>query len=384
MWFRTLLASWKSRRAKGLRSERGLPRRGTRLAPEQFEDRFLPANYSAATVSALIADINAANEAGGANTITLTAPSSSPYELTGTLPSPTANDNLTIVGNSDNTIEPGRDDNYQLADIYAGASLTMENLQVAGFHAREQGGNEGGAFHNLGALTLSAVTVSGNQVGSATLAYSSSLGGAIWSNGSLTLENGTLFSRNYAYGGEGSFYSGTYGAAPPGDAYGGAVYIAGGTANISDTTFEGNLAVGGVNTSDGAGGPAFGGALYIAGGQIVITTTTINGNQADLVTGLSYGSGLYVAGGTVTLASSTVNSNAHAVYGSGLCVAGGTVTLSNDTIESNSATYGGGIYIAPEATADIDPVTVANTINNADSSGTNGSTANIDGPYILT
>ena len=88
-----------------------------RLALEHLEDRSLPSSYSAATVSALIADINAANTAGGVNTITLTAPTTSPYVLTPSTTPPTgtnrsenglpiiaANDNLTIVGNGD-TIE---------------------------------------------------------------------------------------------------------------------------------------------------------------------------------------------------------------------------------------------------------------------------------------
>jgi hypothetical protein len=43
---------------------------------------------------------------------------------------------------------------------------------------------------------------------------------------------------------------------------------------------------------------------------------------------------------------------------------------------------GGGIYIASSTTVYLDAFTVANTINNADSSGTNGTTANIDGTYI--
>ncbi len=84
---------------------------------EQLEDRTLPSSYSAASVSALIADISAANTAGGANTITLTAATTSPYALTAVnntdrfskgpgngLPVIAANDNLTIVGNGD-TIE---------------------------------------------------------------------------------------------------------------------------------------------------------------------------------------------------------------------------------------------------------------------------------------
>ena len=89
------------------------PRRRFRPGVDLMEDRLVPTNYSAATVSALIADINAANTAGGANTITLTAPTTSPYGLTAVnnttngangLPVIAANDNLTIVGNGD-TIE---------------------------------------------------------------------------------------------------------------------------------------------------------------------------------------------------------------------------------------------------------------------------------------
>ena len=53
-------------------------RRGTRLALEQLDDRALLTNYSAATVSALIADINAANTAGGTSTIILTAATAAP------------------------------------------------------------------------------------------------------------------------------------------------------------------------------------------------------------------------------------------------------------------------------------------------------------------
>ncbi len=65
------------------RSPRPQPaHRGTRLVLEHLEDRTLPSSYTAASVSDLIADISAANTAGGANTITLTAPTTSPYALT--------------------------------------------------------------------------------------------------------------------------------------------------------------------------------------------------------------------------------------------------------------------------------------------------------------
>ncbi len=45
--------------------------------------------------------------------------------------------------------------------------------------------------------------------------------------------------------------------------------------------------------------------------------------------------------------------------------------------------WGGGIYIASGATVYLDSFTVANTTGNTDFSGLNGSTANIDGTYIL-
>jgi hypothetical protein len=80
-----------------------------------LEERSLLSNYSAVTVSDLIADINAANAAGGTNTITLTAPTTSPYVVTAVNNStdgPTGlpviaggnarqADALTIVGNGD-------------------------------------------------------------------------------------------------------------------------------------------------------------------------------------------------------------------------------------------------------------------------------------------
>jgi hypothetical protein len=344
-----------------------------------MEDRLMPTNYSTANVSALIADINAANTAGGANTISLTAPTTSPYLFSavnnGTdggnlLPVIAANDNLTIVGNGDTMERTGKQKSARFFDVTAGASLTLQNLTLEGCSLLSGGLYEGGAIFNQGALTLSGVTVQSNEV-KPLFNLGSAMGGGIWSSGSLTLENGTLVQDNWVWGssGEESFA-----------AFGGAVYIAGGTASISDTTFTGNTATPGV----GAGGPdasGFGGALYVAAGQVVMTTSTVNNNiiyspDAGYET---YGGGVYVAGGAVTLSNDTVQSNS-AIFGGGLDVAGGTVTLSNDTVESNSASSaGGGIYIASLATVYIDPFTLAHVINN-----TAAIDPNIDGTYIET
>jgi hypothetical protein len=374
--------SWPFSRSHALRGQRRSlvsRRRKAGLFLEHLEVRTLLSSYTALTVSALIAGINAANTAGGANTITLTAPTTSPYLFTASnngtnggnfLPVIAANDTLTIVGNGDTMQPTGKQMSARFFNVTAGASLTLQNLTLKGGSLLSGGLYEGGAIFNQGALTLSGVTVQSNEV-KPLFNLRSAMGGGIWSNGSLTLENGTLVQDNTAFGssGENSF-----------DAFGGAVYIAGGSASISDTTFTGNTAEGGV----GAGGPdasGFAGALYVAAGQVVMNTSTVNNNfiYSPGAGYATYGGGMYVAGGAVTLSNDAVQSNS-AIFGGGLYVTGGTMTLSNDTVESNSASSaGGGIYVASLATVYIDPFTLAHVINN-----TAAVDPNIDGTYIET
>jgi hypothetical protein len=99
----------------------------------------LLSSYTAATVSDLIADIKAANAAGGSNTITLAK--KAVFTLTQVnntsdgdngLPVIASGDNLTIVGNND-TIErsyASGTPEFRLFDVASGASLTLENLTV--------------------------------------------------------------------------------------------------------------------------------------------------------------------------------------------------------------------------------------------------------------
>jgi hypothetical protein len=334
----------------------------------------LPSTFYAATASDLIADIKAANLQGGANTIVLTAPTTSRYYFMATdnttdganvLPVIAPGDALTIQSqngslqtidaypsiNTGGPIKPGR-----FFDVAQGASLTLENLRVQ--NGTEQLSGKGGAILNQGTLVLSNVLVSGNN---AVVPIGDAAGGAIWSNGSLTVENSTFRSNsakvNY-------YYDADY------DAYGGAICIMGGTANITGCTFGGP---GGANSALGAylGGSAYGGAVYVGGGTVTMSGDTLgstsyfnpsspfNGAAATLVSGSSYG------------------------YGGGLCVAGGTVTLRNDTIKGNEAGgygtmisgngcfcstpnigYGGGIFIAPGVHIYLDSFTQANTQHN--------------------
>ncbi len=411
MAFRSLLARWKSGQSGRGRSQPWPAPRGRRLALEQFDDRVLLSNYAAASVTALIADINASNAAGGSNTITLTAATTSPYVLTAAnnttdgatgLPVIAAKDNLTILGSGDTSETPNTARSsaahFRLFDVAAGASLTLGNMTLQGgfaegYHPLAGGADvpaEGGAIYNQGALTLSGVTVQRNiaqGVGGSFSVAGPGCGGGIWSNGSLTLENGTLLYANQAVGMPAETISSWEGGgSPPGNAYGGAVYLAGGTANITSTTFTSNHAYGGLSAG-GDSGDAFGGALYVAAGQVALTTTTVNSNGANTLgstgsTPVYEGGGICVAGGTVALAKDTVQFNG-ANDGSGIYVAGGTATLTNDTVESNVsaaiAGYGGGLFIASGASVSIDAFTLAHVINN-----TAANDPNIDGSYIKT
>jgi hypothetical protein len=418
--FRTSWFPWRSfcrrnGRPRHLSSSRAGRRRSS-LILERLEDRTALSNFNAVTVSDLIADINAANKAGGTNTITLTAPTSNPYMLiavdncsdgpTG-LPVITGGnkpDTLTIVGNGD-TIErstaSGTPD-FRLFDVASGASLTLQNLTLQNGEAFGSGAaSEGGAIINRGTLGLDSVTVQNNKAtgsngqnakgkGGDGTPGADGAGGGVWSSGTLTADNGTLIQNNMALGGNGgnadpsgSHVSGGNG----GNASGGGVDITGGTANLAGATLSGNSAFG------GNGGAGFLHNLgYVAGGT----------------GGVGTGGGLAVAAGSVSLSSDTVNNNETAggigglggydgnAYGGGLYIGGGTVTLCNDMVEFNTAMgaiaspssrFGGGIYIAAAATVYIDTSTVDSkdpTVvnNNTDRTGTNGITANIDGTYI--
>jgi hypothetical protein len=312
-----------------------------RLRLEQLEDRRLMANFTAATVADLIADINAANAAGGTNTITLTAPTTSRYVLTAVnnstdgwnaLPVISNKDILTISGNGD-TIDASHAG--RLFDVASGASLSLKNVTLQNGLVFGSGAQaEGGAIHNQGTLVLSAVIVQGNVAqgsdGTRTLQGNNVIGtpgnaaagGGIWSYGSLTLENGTVVQNNQAIGGTGGNGPGGVG----GDASGGGLYVAGGTAYLSGASINNNIAQGGVgghftffNGTDlgtvyNANGSAYGGGLYVAGGKVNLSGDTVNGNQVGFPAvsnglGRGFGGGMYLAAGTVTLCNDTVQNN---------------------------------------------------------------------------
>jgi hypothetical protein len=407
-----------------------------RLCPrlERFEDRTLLSSYSAASVSDLIKDMNAANRAGGTNTITLTAPTTSPYVLTAvdnTTDGPTGlpvisggkkPDALTILGNND-TIERSTASGtptFRLFDVAAGGSLTLNDLTLQNGLAFGLAAN-GGAVYNQGALMLSGVTVQNNMAQGANGANGTkhnpsgqpgapAFGGGIFSAGTaLTLENGTVIQNNEALGGNGGNAPGGPGG-DGGNAQGGGVFVSAGTVTFTSTTLGSNLAQsgsGGTGRSGGSAGYGYGGGLAISAGTVNLTSVMVNSNHVDIGKGIptnAVGGGIYIGSGTVTLSNDTVQSNTATPAsgggsGGGIKISGGTVLLSNDTVQSNTAGLGGGGIEIENATVTLCNDTVQSntasigggiasggvvyidsfTVNNT----TNNSRDNIEGSYIL-
>jgi hypothetical protein len=378
MWINCLFRYWRNphsaARVAGARP-------GTvRLRVEALEDRALPSSYTAASVSDLIADINAANQAGGANTITLvagttfalTAANATTADGSTGLPQIAANNDLTILGNGATiarSTAPGTPA-FRLFDVAGTASLQLSNVTLQGGLALGPGGasSEGGAIYNQGTVDLKSVAVQGNIAQGSPGAFAgqtgqTAAGGGIYSAGALTLEGNSIVRNNQALGGNGvdggTFYGrggGGIGQAGGngGDGLGGGIYVGAGTAVLNGVSLTGNTAQGGVGGQGGAGDrPGAGG----------------NG-------GNGFGGGLDAAGGTVTLLNTSVTSNAAKGGADGQ---GGISMIRHYTGSNGNPGLGegGGLYLDAAAVAFLDLFTQSNfKKNHASTSG-----ANIDGSY---
>jgi hypothetical protein len=332
-WFQSLRR--RNRRPQHLSSSRA-GRRRSLLILERLEDRTALSNFNAATVADLIAEINAANAGGGTNTITLTAPTTSPYVLSavdnstnGATGLPVISgggkkvaDNLTIIGNGD-TIERSTASGtpaFRLFEVANGASLTTENLTLQnglspGTTPASADG-AGGAFLNLGTLTVNGCTMSNNSA--AGVNGTSPYGGGIGNFGTLTVTGCTL-SGNFA-----------------GDGGGGIFIVPGSTATVQSTTLSGNSA------SEGGG--------IDNQGTMTVSGCTLTGNSA------SDGGGI-ANSGVLTVSGCTLSSNS-AVDGGGIgnfavgnfC----TLTIQSSTLSGNVASSeGGGIYNGADNTLKV-------------------------------
>ncbi|HEY7310781.1 MAG TPA: choice-of-anchor Q domain-containing protein [Gemmataceae bacterium] len=390
MWLNTLWQRWfgRTRPFPLTRQQRRHLRRraATRLRLEALEDRTLLSSYTAGSASDLIADIKAANSAGGANTITLTANITlnavdNNTNGANSLPVIAINDNLTIAGQG---FTISRDTAsgmpaFRLFDVAGGASLTLQNVTLQGGLAKGVGtAADGGAVFDSGSLVLQNVSVQDNSaVGSAAAARTANQpngragqnaagGGLYVTDGTVTLESGTNLSGNEVVGGaggtgaadavSGAFRGGVGGVG--GIAQGGGLYANNSTVTLDGVTVASDRALGGtggrggagsfVGGAGGAGGDALGGGLYVAGGTVSLNNSTLSNDSAQ---GGSGGKG--GKGGGVSGTNGSGHSNPHIgnggvggaggnASGGGLYVEGGTVSLSGDTLTGDTAQGGNG------------------------------------------
>ncbi|HYV34585.1 MAG TPA: Calx-beta domain-containing protein [Gemmataceae bacterium] len=246
------------------------PRQRSSFRPqlEALEERWLPSGLpypTAASVSQLIADINYADNTGGAFTIELQP--STKFDLTTDLTVGGAKPvDLTIMGNGD-TIDSSNQ-YFRLFNVASTASLTLDHAMLGGGYLWWKDG--GGIYNAGGTVTLSYSTLSG--------ATHAGAGGGIYNaGGAVTLNNSALSGCTADAG------------------VGGGIYNDRGSVTINNSSLAGNLST----FSDGIGG-AQGGAIYNSGGTVTVNHSTISGNSCSYDPPVSGGGGIF-NGGTVTV-----------------------------------------------------------------------------------
>jgi len=216
-------------------------------------------NWNVKNVSELIAAINAANSAGGVNTITpapgrtftLTTVNNTTDGPNG-LPVIAANNNLTIRGNGDAITRSAAPNTpaFRLFDVATGAALTLQNVTLAnGLVIGDTGmdGYGGAILNSAGAtLTVKNSIVAGNQVvggDGADGLGGVGLGGAVWNDGTASFDC-VMFRSNQATGGASANPDEVMNGA--GSASGGAISSQNnGTLTVENCWFAGNKASGG-------------------------------------------------------------------------------------------------------------------------------------------
>jgi predicted outer membrane repeat protein len=236
---------------------------------------------------------------------------------------------LTVDGTGHSITISGNDTN-RIFRVDLPSALTLEHLTLTHGHAASGTNNgTGGAIWSEGQLTILDCAFSNNTA--------FTRGGAIVarSSGTLTVEDSTLDSNSAAISA-------------------GAILVEGTTqANISTTTFTNNSTVAG-------------GALEVRENpEATVNRSTFTGNSA------SFGGAVAIenAGATLSVRNSTLTANGATASGGGVYALEGAVTLESDTLSENIASGHEGREIHAEPSPDA-IVHVANTIVSG-TSGTN-------------
>ncbi|MBI3714493.1 MAG: hypothetical protein HY255_00680 [Betaproteobacteria bacterium] len=269
--------------------------------------------------------------------------------------------------------------------IYNAGTLTVLQCALAtniaagentAYFASPPGEGGGGGIYNRGLLTVSQTMFQKNAAAGGNVLDSSGrpgglgLGGAIYNAGTLSV-NGSTFAANVAMGGSGGAGGNAwYGLNPSlggtgGGGYGGAIFNAAQSVNLTNATFGGNMAAGGnggtggngfwgychtfpgtpatVGAWGGAGGDGFGGGIYSSNGFFRIIASTLSGNFASGGHGGAGGSGGACFDGGGSAPSGNPGYPGDAVGGG---INASNMVCQNTIIASNSTAFSSGPDVA--------------------------------------
>ena len=231
------------------------------------------------------------------------------------------NSNISISKTGTGTISVSGNNASRVFSIASGAVVSINNISI--INGKAEG--TGGGILNVGTLTLTNSTVSGNTVVYTGAVSGKADGGGIYNFGSLSLQSTTLKNN-------------TAQVINLGSANGGGLSNAGTTVVTNSSVISNNL----IGKPD-----AFGGGIFNNGTLSVINSTVGNNSAAaNAASSKGQGGGLYNnAPGTLTIRNSTVSFNtadAMTADGGGIYAPSGTsVTISNTIVSSNNTNNNG-------------------------------------------
>jgi hypothetical protein len=228
-----------------------------------------------------------------------------------------------------------------------------------------------------------AVTVSGVQISGAVVSANNTTGGAISSDGDLTLDHVTVDGNSILTSGTGHR-----------SAFGGGLYSVGPSLTITDSTFTNNHAI--TNSTDTSGDDSQGGALFLSGDTVTIRNSTFAFNTTEATGGApgqerSRGGAIYTQAHTTMITNTTISNNISnsntwnlGAYGGGVYTdaanLGDTATLASDTITDNvnefnglAATSGLPVNVLGDSTVpDIQNTVIGQHLGGVNCGGPNG------------
>ena len=278
--------------------------------------------------------------------------------ITLTQPLPAINYNTTISGAFDGSSVIDGAGTYPAFDVTLGANVTIQGLTIQNTRLTGAARKGGAAISNAGNLTVSECHFQNNVVDVTGVNTTAALGGAVFSEGTLDLQNSSFFN-NTALGAAGRVTA--QGNLAPTVAAGGAVYLAGG-GNVLNCTFSGNLAKGGDGVgkdpkiASSAGAHSHGGALGVnttATASLVFLTFVDNearGGDTEISSGggatgggVGFGGAISSSGLTTTIQNSIFSGSKEIT---GAVVAAPASSMKPD-VEGAFTDGGGNLFSAP-------------------------------------